>query len=225
MVSEFESDAIPQMDIALRTIVQEMALLLSGKLNPSIVLYLIDYYKTCSMDLLRDPESSKSRALYASVLKLYSSRYTQDIRNLERLRINIPVYTTIFNTKFVSPATNICKRISGKVNNNVMLFSHMPFEYHIKNYVNELCVLQSHTGKILHPHEFRNNVLGKYGDKLPFTYGTHYFLGDSKLIRPRIGVKQKRELIELATKHKWLAKSDTQIDNALSSIYKEKIKL
>lgn len=98
----------------------------------------------------------------------------------------------------------------------VCLITHTRLDYHISSRLRGVQLLESHTATIRTPGEFRFR-LDKDG-RVPFQSAVHVTLGDSDLIKPFVGLKIKREILEAAEKERWLTRSEEDVRNRIAKI-------
>jgi hypothetical protein len=98
----------------------------------------------------------------------------------------------------------------------ICLFSSVPLDLHIASRLRNIQLLESFTARIRTPYEFKLK-LDKSGS-VPFYSCTHAVLGDDVLLKPQVGIKIKREILEAAEKEKWYTRSEDDVRSRLAKI-------
>lgn len=107
-------------------------------------------------------------------------------------------------------------QIAYYIGDPVCLISHIPLDLYMSARIRKLVLLESYTGRIRTPPEFRIKI-DKEG-RVPFTSAAHVALGDSVLIKPMANLKQRKAIYEAAEKDRWLTRGEEDIRNRIAKI-------
>ena len=178
--------------------------------KPSIVLYYYDYRVTIPKDYIRSLNQNSEycynmrNPILKELIKIDKFRMIDGVGvTLMLLRNVIPVYQALYNSL-------------GNVKNNrrILMISGMPLDYHLVDKEPNLQILQSRTGKVFYKEDLSQLIFKNY-DNIPFNKSTHVLLGDKKLLKPSLGLKDKRRLKELAIQEKWKLKTKLFIKESI----------
>jgi len=169
--------------------------------KPSIVFYCYDYRKSVDplyirpLDMIRTFCNITFKLMRPQFIKLQNTSIETTRISFLSLQNIIPVYDALYNSLSLV-----------KNNRKALLVSGMALDYHLLNKDPKIKLLESYTGKILSNTDIPKKVFKKY-DKIPFTKASHVLLGDQKLLLPTLGIKKKKQLLELAIKENWSIKT------------------
>jgi hypothetical protein len=188
-------------------------------LTPLIFLYAIDYPKCINEVLIR--EATEYRNILYKNIKYFISHSSRIFGEHQKGTFN---NINVVFKEITQGEPSIYKILSNKIKHeispvNVILISHMAIEFHIYRYVNNLILLESHTGEWKDTNSFSKKVFGNNYKEIPFIPATHLCFGDKDLISPALSVKQKKELLEIANKNTWKIRSSQYIRDFIKSKY------
>lgn len=200
--------------------------------KPYIYFYLLPYHKMIPSEYLR-LQGNKSRELLFELVSHYytyfSSTFKKPLMHLTpKNDVNIVFHVPadegfriglkkLIGFKLIEPSyKTIIKDIAPMRNTHtVALFTHQPLDCHIlKKYKSFL--VRSHTGEVLDYRDYGEKVFTK---PLPFLPALHVVLGDTELIKPYIGIKEKRQLFDIMEKNKWQYMPEYKITQMLYTMY------
>jgi len=98
----------------------------------------------------------------------------------------------------------------------VIMISHSPIDYHVSINLDDLILLESHTGNWRKTHTLSKKVFGERYAMIPFNPTTHLCLGDTKgCLKPLLSVKEKKELVALSESEHWNTRSFRYIHESI----------
>lgn len=214
--------------VAIRTEITEMAREISvmnlSRKNTVVIFYLYDYYRMLDSAELRGP--SKQRDKISSV-----------VRMLLRDTSYFPpgeTRTTVGNMSFVMATYQVAgrphERLYRVMENNtldrrVLMVSHIPLDYLISTRVQDFALMKSFNAGYIPPARLSKKVFGEKYEALPFYQCTLKLFGDSVIVEPSIGLKEKRRVIEEATTGSWFHLTERAVEAEIDMLniqYKEK---
>lgn len=186
---------------------------------PKIVFYIIQYDKFVGDKLLRPP--SKNRVKLYNAISMLLSRWRKiigdrDIFTSSGVEIEFIKMLHYSNWPSETIRNNLITRNRGK--QKALLFTHMPLEMHI-DVRSDVQLLRSHTGEIVTANRYPEIVFGQKYSEVPFNTSTHAYLGDTKLIIPKLKPKQKKVLLETAIAERWRMRRSTYIKSTLRAMF------
>lgn len=170
---------------------------------PKVVFYLIRYDKFITDKFLRPP--SKSRQALYNAIDLLLSRWRKIIGQQDRFTVTgveVEFYKLLHYSRWPTESIKSNLYVPNRDRQKALLFTHMPIELHLDDYV-DMRLLRSHTGEVVPPSNFSDIVFGEKYIPVPFNTVTHAYLGDTKIIIPKLKPKQKKVLLETAIAEKW----------------------
>ena len=117
----------------------------------------------------------------------------------------------IENSKNIIPFILLLDTIKA-INNpitNICLITHIPLDFYLMKYFNNIQLVESFTGKIIGKH-----MLGYKFSKtniLPFNKYIHWLLGDRLFINRHLRRHGKKKLLEVALKNRWIIQPENII--------------
>ncbi len=193
--------------------------------NPVIFLYNVDYPKCIDVDSIRKP--SASRFMLFECLKyihLHNDRLFGKTGN--GVVNGVDVLYRHINKSNISISTQLFNNVSGKTTHrNAIMMSHIATDFHISIKFKKFIILESHTGKWKKTYEMNKKVFGDRYASIPFYPITHTCLGDKNILKPHLGIAQKKELLELASKDNWRTKSEYHISSMIDMKFHLKSKV
>ena len=165
------------------------------KVVPSVIFYIGDYFNSIDRDFLRSapPSIATYVATWVHLYKtiVHGSSHVNGIDIVEaKLKPSRTIYLDLLELVRKQQTTR-----------TIVMLSHVAIDYHIAKWYPNMEVVQSRTGKFLTPKDFAMKVFGR--EEVPFFPCTHAVLGDKELIRGSLGIKEKRQMYEIATEEKW----------------------
>jgi len=85
----------------------------------------------------------------------------------------------------------------------VMIISHCPIDLHIQKRLPKTYLVESYQGVVRPPREFGRKLL-HCDETIPFNTATHRAFGDSIHLEPIVTREQRKTLLEMAVKKKWI---------------------
>ena len=98
----------------------------------------------------------------------------------------------------------------------IHLISHMPMDYHVATtFGAESWLYRSHTGEVVRMTPgFLGQIVFKSTD-IPFYPSTHVLFGDKYLMKPAVGLKERRQIQAYAQKEHWSMHTALYVKNRL----------
>ena len=178
--------------------------------RPAIVLYYYDYRKAVNQEYVRPMDQMREycHSMRDPILNI--------LRREDKFKIQNGVGISLLLLKNVIPLYRALHNSLSNVKNNrrVLMISDMPLDYHLTETVPNLMIMESHTAKILRKTDLSKKIFKNY-DGVPFNKSTHVLLGDKKLIKPALTIKDKRKLLALATDQKWMLRTRVFIKQSI----------
>ncbi len=92
-----------------------------------------------------------------------------------------------------------------------VLISHCALDLHLVKTIPDLELLESYTGQVVPPAQFGRKLTKAVA--VPFNTITHRLFGDDLHLQPLLTGTDRTKLIQLATEHRWMLKTETEILN------------
>lgn len=188
--------------------------------NPCVIIYAVDMVKCIPEPHRRNATETLSKLNKAVEMilsrkkELFGANQRGYFNNIEVSFVDIIqshpyVYNKLWNA--VQEKTT---------HRSMIMISHSPIDYHISRYVDNVMVLESHTGIFRKMYEMPKKVFGERYLMIPFNPATHVCLGDTKGgLKPNLSPKEKKQLLEVAVSDKWLTKSYNHILQRIGKMF------
>jgi hypothetical protein len=211
------------MDKLLRKLHGELAVLLEDitdfqkrarVANPKILLYLIDYSKSIPTEVSREltpPRLVLQRAIQYVLLR-QDKLFADHMMLINDIEVRYaPVQRKILPHKVLQ---SLIQNMSS--NRQVIMFSHCPLDFHVGRHLKAFSIIESHTGKMRSLSELGKKLFKK--EQLPFNPLLHAFLGDKDYIKGSLGIKERRQIYEMAIKRNWDVRTYNTVKNDILSL-------
>jgi hypothetical protein len=221
--NHLNTDKGMKMDDLLTRVRNELAILLedvSAFLNrarvnkPKILLYLIDYSKSVPSEVSRDqtpPRALLQRAIQYVLIR-QGQLFTDHLMMINGIEVRfVPFQRVMLPHKVLYSAIQ-----NMSSNRQVIMLSHCPLDFHVGRQLKGFSIIESHTGKIRTLSELGKKLFKR--DHLPFNPLLHAFLGDKDYIKGSLGIKERRQIYEMATQRSWDLKTYNTVRKDLKSL-------
>jgi hypothetical protein len=185
--------------------------------SPMIIFYFPDYVRIPAMHKRADsPTRKKIRNITNIIKKQDNIVVRKTIRNVVN---GIEVYEIVAGDSGHTPPRAIedFLRNMNKLNpldlvasqKKFMMISHQASDYHLSRVFPHFQVLESFTGNVYNANSLGLKVFGNAN--IPFNSPTHMLFGDNNLILPMAKRKNRKLLMDLGVKQRWLMKPRAEI--------------
>lgn len=176
----------------------------------AMVVYYADYGSWIPPDYRRN--LTDVRREHFSILAMLRSPASRQIAEWQKTDRRI--HFGWFATNPIIPYLQLAHAVSKlPTSHSVVMFSHLPADYHLGQVHHRFTVLESFTGKLVARGELPEKLFKT--SVLPFTPAVHALMGDNKLIKPGLGRKDRARLLETAAKERWQYQLPAQVQARL----------
>ena len=186
-----------------------------GTPNPSMLLYINDYYKFIPPEVARPIETSKARKRMYDATRYGISNY----RELFGLINSIPGFTIKFDIfqRATPPHKHLLTLFrSMSPSRNVMMISHVALDYHVYGNLTTFLLLESHTVQIRVAKDLGKKIFDR--EHIPFNAQTHALLGDKDYLKSPLSNKQRKDLYTLAESRNWEVRTKREIRSDINKL-------
>lgn len=195
-------------------LLQEISGIMSanGVENQKACVYLFHYFKRIPKEYQRPPTKSREFLIKCTVNALRKMDQMQKHSKVDNIDVTILLRSNAGSgTKDLSTYTHSLQR-----REQVMMLSHVPLDYHAYKAFKNFVLIYSNTGASVNPRKTNlgTKVYGK--SVIPFNKVTHICFGDKDFIKGILTIKQRRMMIDDATKEKWWSKTSDYVIKRIS---------
>lgn len=192
--------------------------------KPGVILYLPSYTKL--PDLHRRTPNTQTLRIQ-KIQNTLQNKYLKDPKIPEVINVaDMTCVTMCVGNKFLYPHMELYEYIRkqatagifgtiksalGFINFRIGMVSHHAIDFHIAKNVKNFSLLSSYTGEIKTLDQLGKKVFKL--DGIPFNTATHLLFGDSTHVKPIAMRKTKQIIVDVATRGRWMTKSETSIIN------------
>lgn len=97
-----------------------------------------------------------------------------------------------------------------------LMLSHIPLDWHVVAKLPNLSLIESYTGKLIATNQLGDKLIGTPGKNVPFSSDLHRVFGDSVIVKAIVVRKQKKLMLEAASK--WAMLTRARILDQMSQI-------
>lgn len=187
-----------------------------------VIVYFPDYH-TLEKELRRELTGDSGDA-FAGYVNFMKKQNIQDgeVRKLEHVRCmwitagaqTYPHREVVRKFREVTHHQD-CLYTSG---DPIWLMSHIPLDFYMAKRVRGIQILQRHTGKVVSPDSVRLKF--DRGGRVPWMTTTHVVFGDGVLIGTLLDRSSRKVLLDDATTHKWMSRSEEEIRQRIIKLTK-----
>jgi len=186
-----------------------------NKTSYGIIFYFPDYYRLLPKEYYRKPNKNMRLVnhiyyKYSYVVKNidYDILYKKD-DYIYFVYLNPMEYTSLSLYRLMKQPMKLSKKI--------LVFTHIPLDYHVCRLLPLANFIDSYTGKILYNKQRISEKLFKT-DTMPFNKYSHWLFGDKYILNHHLPRGKKTELLLLSSKYRWNLMSDNQFRKQLMNL-------
>ena len=180
--------------------------------DPKLIYYLPTYEKIPPAYLLESED--KQRQALAKVYSKFTVMVKDHSEIFEALKV---YYVHVGKSKL--PHLDLIHRIPAIEPRyrykRICMLSSFPVDYHMYRFIPSFSIIRSHTADVMTKEQFGEKIF-KY--PIPFNAYTHIVMGDKKMIKCPLSIKQKRQVLALAETKRWKYQPDHVILEQLVSL-------